>query len=296
MEKAKRRKPIEVNGVSYPSLKSAMESNGLRCNCTVYKRFMDDTGMHFKTAILSDKKAVEAWLGKYIEKRKAMRDRKAVPVEVFGKVYKSKKDVYKELKPNCSYDKFLVEIRKYDCDAGKAIEKLLREDHKNLKEREVEVLGMTFNSRNEACRQLGVNMNIAKTRGKRGFCLIDCIFGKPEKGKRYLTDDMVKGIIGNRLIQGYDYSKICDILFDDAEVVIDSAMRKKVAEFKEVTKQNKSESVWVFFTFSVYLKIFEGSIDFTKLDRMIHERSKFQERRSILSQRRSILSIRDMLQ
>lgn len=273
MEKAKRRKPIEVNGVSYPSLKSAMESNGLRYNCTVYERFMDDTGMHFKTAILSDKKAVEAWLGKYIEKRKAMRDRRVVPVEVFGKVYKSKKDVYKELKPNCSYDKFLVEIRKYDCDAGKAIEKLLREDHKNLKEREVEVLGMTFSSRNKACRQLGVNMNTAEMRGKRGFCLIDSILGKSKKGKRYLTDNMVKGIIGNRLIQGYGYSEACNIVFDDAEVVMEDSTLEKIGKFKETVEKNKVDRVTVF---SIYLTVFEGYLDYTKLARMVRENEKFQ--------------------
>ena len=61
---------IEVNGVSYSSLKEAMESNGLRYNSAVYERFMEATGMHFKTAILSYKKSVEAWLEKYIEKRK----------------------------------------------------------------------------------------------------------------------------------------------------------------------------------------------------------------------------------
>lgn len=264
---------VEINGVSYPSVKNAMESNGLRCNGAVYERFMDDTGMHFKTAILSDKKAVEAWLEKYIEKRKAMRDRGVVPVEVFGKVYKSKMDVYKELKPNCSYDKFLVEIRKYDCDAGKAIEKLLREDHKNLKEREVEVLGITFNSRNDACRQLGVNMNTAEMRGKRGFCLIDSIFGKPKKGKRYLTDDMVKGIIGNRLVQGYGYSEACNIVFDDAEVIMGDSTLEKIGKFKETVEKNKVDRVTVF---SVYLTVFEGYLDYTKLARMVRENEKFQ--------------------
>ena len=279
MEKKKRHIPrkgitIEINGVSYSSVKSAMESNGLRYNSAVYERFMESTGMRFKTAILSDKKAVEGWLEKYIEKRKTMSDRKAVPVEVFGKVYKSKMSAYKELKPNCSYEKFLVEIRKYDCDAGKAIERLLKEDAKNLEmEREVEVLGMTFSSRNKACRQLGVNTNTAEMRGKRGFRLVDCIFGKTKKGKRYLTNDMVKGIIGNRLIQGYDYNEACDIAFDDAEVVIENATLEKIAKFKETVESNKKDDAVVFL---IYLTTFEGCADLTKLDRMIRERLKFQ--------------------
>lgn len=279
MEKKKRhihRKgiKIEINGVSYSSVKSAMESNGLRYNSAVYERFMETTGMRFKTAILSDKKTVEGWLEKYIEKRKTMSDRKAVPVEVFGKVYKSKMGAYKELKPNCSYEKFLVEIRKYDCDAGKAIERLLKEDYKNLEmEREVEVLGMTFSSRNKACRQLGVNTNTAEMRGKRGFGLVDCIFGKPKKGKRYLTDDMVKGIIGNRLIQGYNYNEACDIAFDDAEVVMEDITIEKIAEFKKVVERDKKYDSIIFL---LYLTIFEGYADLTKLDRMIRERLKFQ--------------------
>ena len=278
MEKAKRhisRKgiTIEINGVSYSSVKSAMESNGLRYNSSLYERFREATGMRFKTAILSDKKAVEGWLEKYIEKRKTMRDRKVVPIEVFGKVYKSKMDVYKELKPNCTYDKFLVEIRKYDCDAGKAIERLLKEDAKNLEmEREVEVLGMTFSSRNKACRQFGVNTNTAEMRGKRGFRLVDCIFGKPKKGKRYLTDDMVKGIIGNRLIQGYDYNEACDISFDDAEVVIENITLEKIAKFKETVELNKKDDANVFL---IYLTVFEGYADLAKLGRMISERLKF---------------------
>ena len=279
MEKAKRhisRKgiTIEINGVSYSSVKSAMESNGLRYNSSLYERFREATGMRFKTAILSDKKAVEGWLEKYIEKRKTMRDRKVVPIEVFGKVYKSKMDVYKELKPNCTYDKFLVEIRKYDCDAGKAIERLLKEDAKNLEmEREVEVLGMTFSSRNKACRQFGVNTNTAEMRGKRGFRLVDCIFGKPKKGKRYLTDDMVKGIIGNRLIQGYDYNEACDISFDDAEVVIENITLEKIAKFKETVELNKKDDANVFL---IYLTVFEGYADLAKLGRMISERLKFR--------------------
>lgn len=279
MEKKKRhihRKGIniEINGVSYSSVKSAMESNGLRYNSAVYERFMEATGMHFKTAILFDKKAVEGWLEKYIEKRKTMSDRKAVPVEVFGKVYKSKMSAYKELKPNCTYEKFLVEIRKYDCDAGKAIERLLKEDAKNLEmEREVEILGMTFRSRNKACRQFGVNTNTAEMRGKRGFRLVDCIFGKPKKGKRYLTDDMVKGIIGNRLIQGYDYNEACDIAFNDAEVVIENATLEKIAKFKETVESNKKDDAVVFL---IYLTTFEGCANLTKLDRMIRERLKFQ--------------------
>lgn len=278
MEKAKRhisRKgiTIEINGVSYSSVKSAMESNGLRYNSSLYERFREATGMRFKTAILSDKKAVEGWLEKYIEKRKTMRDRKVVPIEVFGKVYKSKMDVYKELKPNCTYDKFLVEIRKYDCDAGKAIERLLKEDAKNLEmEREVEVLGMTFSSRNKACRQFGVNTNTAEMRGKRGFRLVDCIFGKPRKGKRYLTDDMVKGIIGNRLIQGYDYNEACDIAFDDAEVVIENVTLEKIAKFKETVELSKKDDAIVFL---IYLTVFEGCADLAKLGRMIRERLKF---------------------
>lgn len=277
MEKKKRsqRKGIalELNGVSYSSLKDVMESNGLRYNSAVYERFMGDTGMHFKTAILSDKKSVEAWLEKYIEKRKTMSDRKATPVEVFGKVYKSKMNAYKELKPNCSYEKFLVEIRKYDCDAGKAIEKLLKEDAKNLEmEREVEILGMTFSSRNKACRQFGVNTNTAEMRGKRGFRLVDCIFGKPKKGKRYLTDDMVKGVIGNRLIQGYDYNEACDIAFDDAEVVIENVTLEKIAKFKETVELSKKDDAIVFL---IYLTVFEGYADLVKLDRMIRERLKF---------------------
>lgn len=278
MKKAKRHIPrkgitIEVNGVSYTSVKSAMESNGLRYNSAVYERFMEATGMRFKTAILSDKKAVEGWLEKYIEKRKTMRDRKVVPIEVFGKVYKSKMDVYKELKPNCTYEKFIVEIRKYDCDAGKAIEKLLKEDAKNLElEREVEILGMTFSSRNKACRQFGVSTNTAEIRGKRGFRLVDCIFGKPKKGKRYLTDDMVKGIIGNRLIQGYSYSGACDISFDDAEVVIEDITLEKIAKFKETVELSKKDDAIVFL---IYLTVFEGYADLVKLDRMIRERLKF---------------------
>lgn len=277
MEKKKRsqRKGIalELNGVSYSSLKDVMESNGLRYNSAVYERFMGDTGMHFKTAILSDKRSVEAWLEKYIEKRKTMSDRKATPVEVFGKVYKSKMNAYKELKPNCSYEKFLVEIRKYDCDAGKAIEKLLKEDAKNLEmDREVEILGMTFSSRNKACRQFGVNTNTAEMRGKRGFRLVDCIFGKPKKGKRYLTDDMVKGIIGNRLIQGYNYNEACDIAFDDAEVVIENITLEKIAEFKKVVERNKKYDSIIFL---IYLTVFEGYADLAKLDRMIRERLKF---------------------
>lgn len=277
MEKKKRsqRKGIalELNGVSYSSLKDVMESNGLRYNSAVYERFMGDTGMHFKTAILSDKKSVEAWLEKYIEKRKTMSDRKATPVEVFGKVYKSKMNAYKELKPNCSYEKFLVEIRKYDCDAGKAIEKLLKEDAKNLEmEREVEILGMTFSSRNKACRQFGVNTNTAEMRGKRGFILVDCIFGKPKNGKRYLTDDMVKGIIGNRLIQGYDYNEACDIAFDDAEVVIENITLERIAKFKETVELSKKDDAIVFL---IYLTVFEGYADLVKLDRMIRERLKF---------------------
>lgn len=278
MKKAKRHIPrkgitIEVNGVSYTSVKSAMESNGLRYNSAVYERFMEATGMRFKTAILSDKKAVEGWLEKYIEKRKTMRDRKVTPIEVFGKVYKSKMDVYRELKPNCSYEKFLVEIRKYDCDAGKAIEKLLKEDAKNLEmEREVEILGMTFSSRNKACRQFGVNTNTAEMRGKRGFRLVDCIFGKPKKGKRYLTDDMVKGIIGNRLIQGFDYNEACDIAFDDAEVVIENITLEKIAEFKKAVERNKKYDSIIFL---IYLTVFEGYADLVKLDRMIRERLKF---------------------
>lgn len=278
MEKKKRhiqRKGIniEVNGVSYSSVKNAMESNGLRYNSAVYERFMEATGMHFKTAILSDKKAVEGWLEKYIEKRKTMSDRKVAPIEVFGKVYKSKMDVYKELKPNCTYEKFIVEIRKYDCDAGKAIEKLLKEDAKNLElEREVEILGMTFSSRNKACRQFGVNTNTAEMRGKRGFRLVDCIFGKPKKGKRYLTDDMVKGIIGNRLIQGYDYNEACDIAFDDAEVVIEDITLEKIAKFKETVELSKKDDAIVFL---IYLTVFEGYADLAKLDRMIRERLKF---------------------
>lgn len=277
MEKKKRsqRKGIalELNGVSYSSLKDVMESNGLRYNSAVYERFMGDTGMHFKTAILSDKKSVEAWLEKYIEKRKTMSDRKATPVEVFGKVYKSKMNAYKELKPNCSYEKFLVEIRKYDCDAGKAIEKLLKEDAKNLEmEREVEILGMTFSSRNKACRQFGVNTNTAEMRGKRGFILVDCIFGKQKNGKRYLTDDMVKGIIGNRLIQGYDYNEACDIAFDDAEVVIENITLERIAKFKETVELSKKDDAIVFL---IYLTVFEGYADLVKLDRMIRERLKF---------------------
>lgn len=278
MEKKKRhiqRKgiTIEINGVSYSSVKSAMESNGLRYNSSLYERFMEATGMRFKTAILSDKKSVEGWLEKYIEKRKTMRDRKVVPIEVFGKVYKSKMDVYKELKPNCTYEKFIVEIRKYDCDAGKAIEKLLKEDAKNLElEREVEILGMTFSSRNKACRQFGVNTNTAEMRGKRGFSLIDCIFGKPKKGKRYLTDDMVKGIIGNRLIQGYDYNEACDIAFDDAEVVIENVTLERIAKFKETVELSKKDDAIVFL---IYLTVFEGYADLVKLDRMIRERLKF---------------------
>lgn len=278
MEKAKRhikRKGIniEVNGVSYSSVKNAMESNGLRYNSAVYERFMEATGMHFKTAILSDKKAVEGWLEKYIEKRKTMRDRKVAPVEVFGKVYKSKMNAYKELKPNCTYEKFLVEIRKYDCDAGKAIERLLNEDAKNLEmDREVEILGMTFSSRNKACRQFGVNTNTTEMRGKRGFRLVDCIFGKPKKGKRYLTDDMVKGIIWNRLIQGYDYNEACDIAFDDAEVVIENATLEKIAKFKETVELNKKDDANVFL---IYLTVFEGYADLAKLGRMIRERLKF---------------------
>ena len=277
MEKKKRsqRKGIalELNGVSYSSLKDVMESNGLRYNSAVYERFMEATGMRFKTAILSDKKAVECWLEKYIEKRKTMRDRKVVPIEVFGKVYKSKMDVYKELKPNCTYEKFVVEIRKYDCDAGKAIEKLLKEDAKNLEmDREVEILGMTFSSRNKACRQFGVNTNTAEMRGKRGFRLVDCIFGKPKKGKRYLTDDMVKGIIGNRLIQGYNYNEACDIAFDDAEVVIENITLEKIAEFKKVVERNKKYDSIIFL---IYLTVFEGYADLAKLDRMIRERLKF---------------------
>ena len=146
MEKTKSYKPrkgisIEVNGVSYPSVRSVMESNGLKYNSAVYERFTADTGMHFKTAILSNKKGVEDWLEKYIEKRKNMSDRRVAPVEVFGKVYKSKKDAFMKLKLNCTYEKFLAEIRKYDYDTGKAIEKLLKEDAKNL-EMGVEVLGM----------------------------------------------------------------------------------------------------------------------------------------------------------
>lgn len=278
MKKAKRHIPrkgiiIEVNGVSYTSVKSAMESNGLRYNSAVYERFMEATGMRFKTAILSDKKAVEGWLEKYIEKRKTMRDRKVVPIKVFGKVYKSKMDVYKELKPNCTYEKFIVEIRKYDCDAGKAIEKLLKEDAKNLElEREVEILGMTFSSRNKSCRQFGVNTNTAEMRGKRGFRLVDCIFGKPKNGKRYLTDDMVKGIIGNRLIQGYDYNEACDIAFDDAEVVIENVTLEKIAKFKETVELSKKDDAIVFL---IYLTVFEGYADLVKLDRMIRERLKF---------------------
>lgn len=277
MKKAKRHIPrkgitIEVNGVSYTSVKSAMESNGLRYNSAVYERFMEATGMRFKTAILSDKKAVEGWLEKYIEKRKTMRDRKVVPIEVFGKVYKSKMNAYKELKPNCTYEKFLVEIRKYDCDAGKAIERLLKEDSKNLEmEREVEVLGMTFSSRNKACRQFGVNTNTAEMRGKRGFRLVDCIFGKPKNGKRYLTEDMVKGIIGNRLIQGYDYNEACDIAFDDAEVVIEDITLEKVAEFKKAVERDKKYDSIIFL---LYLTVFEGYADLVKLDRMIRERLK----------------------
>lgn len=264
---------IEVNGVGYSSLKDAMENNGLRYNSAVYERFMEATGMRFKTAILSDKKAVECWLEKYIEKRKTMRDRKVVPIEVFGKVYKSKMDVYKELKPNCTYEKFIVEICKYDCDAGKAIEKLLKEDAKNLElEREVEILGMTFSSRNKACRQFGVNTNTAEMRGKRGFRLVDCIFGKPKKGKRYLTDDMIKGIIGNRLIQGYDYNEACDIAFDDAEVVIENVTLEKIAKFKETVELSKKDDAIVFL---IYLTVFEGYADLVKLDRMIRERLKF---------------------
>lgn len=278
MEKKKRlqRKgiAIEVNGVSYSSVKKAMESNGLRYNSAVYERFMEATGMHFKTAILSDKKSVEAWLEKYIEKRKTMSDRKVTPVEVFGKEYKSKMSAYKELKPNCTYEKFLVEIRKYDCDAGKAIEKLLNEDAKNLEmEREVEVLGMRFSSRNKACRQFGVNTNTSEMRGKRGFSLIDCIFGKPKKGKRYLTEDMVKGIIGNRLIQRYGYIEACDISFDDAEVVIENSMLEKIAKFKEAVELSKKDDAIVFL---IYLTVFEGYADLVKLDRMIRERLKFQ--------------------
>lgn len=277
MEKTKRYMPrkgisIEVNGVSYPSVRSVMESNGLKYNSAVYERFMADTGMHFKTAVLSDKKDVEAWLEKYIEKRKNMSDRGVAPVKVFGKVYKSKKDAFNELKLNCTYEKFLAEIRKYDCDTGKAIEKLLKEDSKNL-EMGVEVLGMRFGSRNKACRQLGVNANTAEMRGKRGFCLIDCIFGKPKKGKRYLTDAMVKGIIGNRLVQGYDYNEACDIVFDDAEAVIETAMLEKIAKFKEAVERSKKDDSNVFL---IYLKIFEGCVDFTELGRMVCERSKFQ--------------------
>lgn len=265
---------IELNGVSYSSLKEVMESNGLRYNSAVYERFMGDTGMHFKTAILSDKKSVEAWLEKYIEKRKTMSDRKATPVEVFGKVYKSKLNAYRELKPNCTYEKFLVEMRKYDCDAGKAIERLLNEDAKNLEmEREVEVLGMRFSSRNKACRQFGVNTNTSEMRGKRGFSLIDCIFGKPKKGKRYLTEDMVKGIIGNRLIQGYGYNEACDISFDDAEVVIENTILEKIVKFKEVVELSKKDDAIVFL---IYLTVFEGYADLVKLDRMIRERLKFQ--------------------
>lgn len=264
---------IEVNGVSYSSVKRAMESNGLRYNSAVYERFMEATGMHFKTAMLSDKKSVEAWLEKYIEKRKTMSDRKVTPVEVFGKEYKSKMSAYKELKPNCTYEKFLVEIRKYDCDAGKAIEKLLTEDAKNLEmEREVEVLGMRFSSRNKACRQFGVNTNTSEMRGKRGFSLIDCIFGKPKKGKRYLTEDMVKGIIGNRLIQGYGYKEACDIAFDDAEVVIENSMLEKIAKFKEAVELSKKDDAIVFL---IYLTVFEGYADLVKLDRMVRGRLKF---------------------
>ena len=277
MEKTKSYKPrkgisIEVNGVRYPSVRGVMESNGLKYNSAVYERFMDDTGMHFKTAMLSDKKDVEAWLEKYIEKRKNMSDRRVAPVEVFGKVYKSKKDAFMKLKLNCTYEKFLAEIRKYDCDTGKAIEKLLKEDFKNL-EMGVEVLGMRFGSRNKACRQLGVNTNTAEMRGKRGFCLIDSIFGKPKKGRRYLTDAMVKGIIGNRLVQGYDYNEACDIVFDDAEAVIETAMLEKIAKFKEAVERSKKDGSDVFL---IYLKIFEGCVDFTKLGKMVCERSKFQ--------------------
>lgn len=264
---------LELNGVSYSSLKDVMESNGLRYNSAVYERFMGDTGMHFKTAILSDKKSVEAWLEKYIEKRKTMSDRKATPVEVFGKEYKSTLNAYRELRPNCTYEKFLFEIRKYDCDAGKAIEKLLTEDAKNLElEREVELLGMRFSSRNKACRQFGVNTNTSEMRGKRGFSLIDCIFGKPKKGKRYLTDDMVKGIIGNRLIQGYDYNEACDIAFDDAEVVIENVTLERIAKFKETVELSKKDDAIVFL---IYLTVFEGYADLVKLDRMIRERLKF---------------------
>lgn len=125
---------VEVKGITYSSVKRAMEGNGLRYNSAVYESFMRDTGMHFKTAILSDRRLVEDWLGRYIDKRKTKgSNRKIVPVTVFGKEYKSKRSAYMELKPNCSYEKFLVEIRKYDCDEGKAIEKLMVEDRENLK-------------------------------------------------------------------------------------------------------------------------------------------------------------------
>ena len=133
---------------------------------------------------------------------------------------------------------------------------------------------MKFSSRNNACRQLGANSNTAEIRSKRGFCLIDCIFGKPKSGKRYLTYDIVKGIIGNRLVQGYGYLEACNIVFYDAEVVMENSTLEKIDKFKEVVGMSNCEDTVT--VFSLYLTVFEGYLDYTKLARMVREYGKFK--------------------
>lgn len=267
---------VKVYGVEYDSVKKALESNGVSYGSAPYEAFMRDTNMHFRTAVYSDKELVEKWLESYIAKRKKYRVNypKTREVTVHEKVYKSKTEAYKALNPGCTYEKFLVKIRELGGDPGKAIETLLNTG--GLKMRDyVEVLGIKFKSRNEACRQLGVDINTAQIRSKRGFNLIDSVFGKPRKGKRYLTDDMVTGIIKNRLLQGYGYREACDISFEDAEVVISEDILEKINRFKEVVALSKDGNVDVL---PIYLSVFDGYIDYTKLARMVRERSKFMSK------------------
>ena len=234
---------IKVYGVDYASVRKALESNGVSYSSAPYESFIRDTNMHFRVAVHSDKELVERWLENYIVKRKKYRVNypKTREVTVHGKVYKSKSEAYKALNPSCTYEKFLAKIRELGGDPGKAIEILLNSG--DLKMRDVDVLGIKFKSRNEACRQLGVDINTAQIRSKRGFDFVDSIFGKSKKGKRCLTDDMVVGIIKNRLLQGFGYNESCDISFDGSETIIVEGELEKINRFKEVMALNKNENV-----------------------------------------------------
>ena len=141
--------------------------------------------------------------------------------------------------------------------------------------------GTVFADALEKCEADKVNVSLVSS--DEMFCRY-CIYGDDmtlslkivddtKKDKRYLTDAMVKGIIGNRLVQGYDYNEACDIVFEDAEVIMETAMLEKIAKFKETVERSKKDDTNVFL---IYLKIFEGCVDLTELGRMVCERSKFQ--------------------